>query len=163
MNVYNTNYYGSCIDTNIHRQWNTSVTGVLASVLMACKCQLPFRDCDVDISLDDSTPVSCTLDFIESLDTDHTYQVVFVHDPRGLSSGFYYMYQKSVDTICLYVCHDEELGPFQVTDRKPAKVVFCNQSLSVDLNVNLTPNQVFDDYKKTYGHMSTIVWIIPSI
>ena len=111
MNVYNTNYYSSCIDTNIH-QWNTSVTDVLApphmgnTVFVACKCQLPSRDCNVDVSLADGTPVSCSLDFIESLDTIHTYQVVFLHDPRGFSSGFYYMYQKSVDTICLYGCHE---------------------------------------------------------
>ena len=130
MNVYNTNHYGSCIDTNIHRQLNTGVADVLAPldvgsiVFMACKCQLPFKDCHVDISLDDSTPVLCTLDFIESLNTAHTYQVVFVHYPRGLSSGFYYMYQESVDTICLYVCHDENLGPFQVSDSKLVKVVF---------------------------------------
>ena len=154
MHVYNPQYYSVCIDTNIHRQSNTSVTDVLTTpdmgniVFTACKCQLSFKDCDVDNSLNDSLPVLCTLDFIKSLDTGHTHQVVFLHDSRGLSSGFYYMYQESVDSICLYVCHDEELGPFQVIDSKLARVVFCNQGLAIDWNANLTPNQVFDDYKK---------------
>ena len=117
-------------------------------VFVACKCQLPSKDCNVDISLGDSTSVLCTLDFIESLDTAHAYQVVFVHDPRDCSSGFYYMYLKSFDTICLYKCLNEDLGPFQVVNSKLAKVVFCNQTLPVDLNVNLTPSQLIDDYKK---------------
>ena len=169
MNVHNTNHYSSCIDTNICHQLNTSVTDVSAHpdvgniVFVTCKCQLPSRNCNVDVSLADSTPVLCTLDFIESLDTAHTYQVVFVHDPRGCISGFYYMYQNDVDIICLHVCHDKDLGPFQVIDSKLAEVVFCNQTLPVDLNVDLTPKQVFDDYKMTYGRISITTWTILSI
>ena len=170
MHVYNPQYYSVCIDTNIHRQSNTSVTDVLTTpdvgniVFMACKCQVPFEDCDVDISLNDSLPVLCTLDFIKSLDTGHTHQVVFFHDSRGLSSGFYYMYQESVDSICLYVCHDEELGPFQVIDSKLARVVFCNQGLAIDCNANFCHQiKCFTTITRTYGHMSIMVWIIPSI
>ena len=68
MNVCNTNYYSSCIDTGIH-QSITSVTDVLAPsdvgniIFVACKCQLPSRNCNVDISLTVGTPVSCSLDF----------------------------------------------------------------------------------------------------
>ena len=153
MNVHNANHYSYCIDTNIHHQSNTSVTDVSAHpdvgniVVVTCKCQLLSRDYNVDVSLADSISVLCTFDFIESLDTAHTYQVVFVHNPRGRSSGFYCMYQNEVDIICFHVCHDEDLGPFQVIDRKLVRDVF-NQTLPVDLNVDLTPDQVFDDYKK---------------
>ena len=111
-------------------------------VFVTCGCQLPCRDCN------DSTPVLCTLDFIKSLDITHTCQVVFVHDPRGCSSGFYYMYRNNVNVVCLHVCHDEDLGPFQVIESKMAKVVFCSQTFLGDLNGDLTPNQVFDDYKR---------------
>ena len=53
-------------------------------------------------------------------------------------------------------------SPFQVVDSSLANIMFCNQTLRVGLNVNLTPNQVFDDYKKgllvygqTWGYEGT--------
>ena len=169
MNVYNNNHYSSCIDTNINHRLNTNNTDVSAHpvvgsiVFVTCGCQLPCRDCNVEVSLADSTPVLCTLDFIESLDITHTCQVVFVHDPRGCSSGIYYMYRNDVNVVCLHVCHGEDLGPFQVIDSKMAKVVFCSRTFLGDLNGDLTPNQVFDDKKGTFGQLSITAWIILSI
>ena len=58
------------------------------------------------------------------------------------------MYQDNVDSVFLHICHDKDLGPFQVIGSSLAKVVFRNQTLGVDLNVDLTPNQIFDDYEK---------------
>ena len=94
MNVHNANLYGFCIDTNTHNQLNTSVTDLPAHpdvghiVFLTCRCQLLFDNCSVNASLVDNTSVLCILDFIDSLDVVNTYQVVFVHDTRGHSSGF---------------------------------------------------------------------------
>ena len=154
MNVHITNCHNLCIDVNIHHQSNTSYTEVSMTpdvgniVFMSCKCHLLCTEHHVDISLAYNTLVLCTVDFIVSLDYTHTYQVVFIHDPRGFSSGFYYMYQKSGDIFCLCKCYDEDLGPFQVVDSEVAKVMFCNQTVQAKSNANLTPNKVFEDYKK---------------
>ena len=157
MDVYNIKNYSSCIDKNINHHLNTSVSDVSTHsdmdniIFVTCGCQLPCKDDNVKVSLADSIPVLCTIDFIESLDTNHTCQVVFVHDPEACSSGFYYVYKNAVDVVFLHVCHDEDMGPFQVMGSIMAKVVFCKQNSSVDLNGDLTPNQVFDDYKKDLG------------
>ena len=152
MNVYIPNCHKFCIDTNIHRQSNTSYTEVPMTpdvgdiVFMACKCHLPCNQ--VDMSLVHNTSVLCTLDIIVPLDHIHTYQVVFIHDPRGVSSGFYYVYQKSVDIPYFGKCYDEDLGPFQVMDSKVAKVMFCNHNEQVKAKVALDAKSSFQDYKK---------------
>ena len=90
---------------------------------LTCKCQLPFKNCSVDVSLADNTPVFCTLDFIESLDVVNTCQVV-----RGHSSGFYYIYQDNVNSVHLHKYCAKDLGPFQVVGSSLANVMFCNQT-----------------------------------
>ena len=154
LNVHNANHYGFCIDTNTHNQLNTSVTDLPVHpdagniVFWTCRCQLPFDNCGVDASLVDNTSVLFILDFIESLDVVNSYQVVFVHNLRDHSSGFYYIYQDNDSSVFLHIYRDKDLGPFQVVGSSLTNVVFCNQTLAVDVNVDLTPNQIFDDYKK---------------
>ena len=99
----------------------------------------------VDTSLAGNIPVLSTLDLIVSLDLADTCQVVFLHDPRGHRSGIYNMYQGYLDNKFLYICHDGDLGSMQVIGSSLANIVFCNQTLGVD--VHLTLKQVFDDYK----------------
>ena len=137
VNVHNTNHYGFCIDTNTHNQLNTSVTDhpdAGFTVFLTFKCQLRFNNCSVDVSLVDNTSVFCILDFIESLDVVNTCQVVFVHDPRGHSSGFYYIYQDNDSSVFLHTYRDKDLGPFQVVGSSLVKVMFCNETSAVVLN-----------------------------
>ena len=99
-------------------------------------------NCGVDTSPEDNFPVLCTLDFIESLDFTDTHQVVFVHDLRGHSFRFYYMYQECVGNSLLHTCCDGDIGPISVVDSRLANMVFCKQGLSLDMKVDLTTNQV---------------------
>ena len=130
-NVNNSNHYGLSIDTNICHQRNTSIADAVVhpdagnNVFLCCKCQSPCNDGNVD-----------------------TCQVVFLHDPRGLNSGFYQMYYNDVHVACLVTCFDRDLGPFQLIDRFVAKIVFCSHTLRYGLGCDLTAKQVVEDYRK---------------
>ena len=142
LNVHIANHYGFCIDTNTYNQLNTSVTDFSVhpdagnTVFLTCICHVPFDNCSVDVSLVDNTSVLCILDFIESLDAVNIYQVVFVHDLRGHSSGFYYIYQDNDSSMFLHTYCNKDLGPFQVVGSSLANVVFCNHTLAVNANIN---------------------------
>ena len=83
-----------------------------------------------------------------SFSIDTNCQVVFLHDPRGHSSGFYQIFQSDVHIICLDACLDKDIGPFQVLDRCVVNVIFCNHLCNHNLDSDLTPKQALDDYRK---------------
>ena len=85
--------------------------------------------------------------FFEFLDSTDKLQVVIVHDPRGYSSGFYYSFQDCVGNFFRHTCCVSNIDPMRVVGSRLANVVFCERGLSPDMNVDLTPNQVYDDYK----------------
>ena len=157
MNVNSSNHYSFSIDTNICHQENTNVSDVTmhpdagSNVFLFCKCQSLCNDANIDASLAVNEPVLCTLDFIESLDVIDTCQVVFLHYPRGHSSGFYQLFQNDVHIICLDVCLDKDIGPFQVCDRCVVNVSFCNHLSNHNSDSDLTPKQALDDYRKDIG------------
>ena len=157
INVNSSKYYGFSIDTNICHQENTNISDVTmhpddgSNVLFCCKCESSCNDVNINASLVVNEPVLCTVDFIVSLDVIDTCQVVFLHDPRGHSSGFYQILQNDVHIIGLVIHPDQDIGPFQVLDRCVVNVNFCDHSCNHNLDSDLTPKQALDDYSKDIG------------
>ena len=74
--------------------------------------------------------------------------MIFVCDPDAQNSVIYDLYHCCVGRMFLYTCCYSDIGPMRVVGRRLVNIVFCNQGLSHDTNFDLTPYQVYDDYKK---------------
>ena len=154
LNVNSIVQYDVCSETNINYQWNTNIAdGIVhpnVGNIYFCnyQCHSTHECWNYGAVTPVLLPVLCAVDIMLPLETVYSCQVVYLHDPKGRDSGFYYLWYDQSGNSFFHICDAGDIGPLHVVGKVSVNVVFCSHSTTNDMYVDLTPEQVYHDYNK---------------